>query len=309
MAAPRTQYARVDGLNIAYQVVGDGPIDLLHIPGFLSNVELAWEVPPFAAFLNRLASFSRLILFDKRGTGMSDRLPRGELPTLDKRIEDILAVLDAAGSTRAVIVSHSEGGNMAVLFTATYPDRVRALVTCGIFASRIWSPEYPWAPTPEARARDIEETEKSWGGTDPVDHLAPSLASRPAERERVARYFRLCGSPGDAAALLRMNTQIDIRAILPTIQVPTLVMHRTGDLDASVEEGQWIASRIPGAKFLELPGNDHMPWVGDADSVLDAIEEFVTGAKPAPSFERVLTTVLFTDLVGSTAMAAELGDR
>jgi pimeloyl-ACP methyl ester carboxylesterase len=306
---PYTRYAKSGGLNIAYQVVGDGPFDVLWIPGFVSNVELVWEEPSSARFLERLASFSRLVLFDKRGTGLSDRLDARELPTLEERMDDARAVLDAVGSASAALVSHSEGGNMAVLYAATYPERTRALVTTGIFAKRVWSPDYPWAPRPEDRDREIEEVERLWGTVTDVDHYAPSVAGDEAFRERLATYFRRSASPGAAAALLRMNTEIDVRAVLPTIRVPTLVLHRSGDRDASVEEGRWIASQIPGARFVELPGEDHLPWVGDVDTLLDEIEEFLTGVRPAPNPDRMLLTLLFTDIVGSTRRAAELGDR
>lgn len=307
--APRTEYAKSGDLNIAYQAVGEGEFDVLWIPGFVSNVELVWEEPAAAAFLERLASFSRLILFDKRGTGLSDRVDSRQLPTLEERIDDARAVLDAVGSTSAALISHSEGGNMAILYAATYPQRTRALVTTGVFAKRVWSPEYPWAPKPEDREREIEELERTWGTSFDIEHYAPSVAGDEAIRERLATYFRRSASPGAAAALLRMNTQIDVRAVLPTIAVPTLVIHRTGDRDVNVEEGRWIASQIPGARFVELPGDDHLPWVGDTDALVDEIEEFLTGVRPVREPDRVLTTLLFTDIVGSTTRAAELGDR
>jgi pimeloyl-ACP methyl ester carboxylesterase len=306
---PETQYAKCGDLNIAYQVVGEGPFDLLHIPGFVSNVELAWEEPTCAHFLERLASFSRLILFDKRGTGMSDRVPADELPTLEERMDDVRAVLEAVGAERVALLSNSEGGNLATLFAATHPEHTRALVTTGMFACRVWNPDYPWAPTPEERARDIEETERDWGKTSWLEHLAPSVADDEAFERRLATYFRRSASPGAAAALLRMNTYIDIRHVLPTIRVPTLILHRTGDRDSNVEEGKWIAAQIPGAKFVELPGEDHIPWVGDADRLLDEVEEFLTGTRPDRDYDRVLSTVLFTDIVGSTQRARELGDR
>jgi class 3 adenylate cyclase len=290
-------------------VVGEGELDLLWIAGFVSNVELAWKEPLLARFLNRLARFSRLILFDKRGTGLSDRVPRSELPSLEDRMDDVLAVLDAAGSERSAVLGHSEGGNLAVLYAATYPARVVALVTSGIFAKRRWSPDYPWAETPEERERYIADLETRWGTDSDIERIAPSAVRDPAFARRLATYFRQSASPGDAAALLRMNTEIDIRAVLPTISVPTLVLHRTGDLDSNIEEGRWIASQIPGAKFVELPGDDHLPWVGDQDSVLDEVERFLTGRLAPAEPDRVLATILVTDIVGSTERAAELGDR
>ena len=306
---PTTLYTRSGDYNLAYQVVGDADLDLLYIPGYVSNVELAWEEPLLARFLERLASFSRLILFDKRGTGLSDRVPVNELPTLEERMQDVVAVLDAAGSSRAALLGHSEGGNLAVLYAATHPERTLALVTMGIFASRIRSDDYPWAPTLEQRERYIADVEANWGTDADADHLAPSAAQDEAFANRLTTYFRRSASPGAAAALLRVNSQIDIRNLLETVRVPTLVIHRSDDRDADVEEGRWIASRIPDARFLELPGPDHLPWVGDQDRLLDAVEEFVTGQRPAPRADRVLATVLVTDIVGSTERAVALGDR
>jgi pimeloyl-ACP methyl ester carboxylesterase len=304
---PQTRYTKSGDVNIAYQVVGDGALDLVYVSGWISNVELAWEEPTYARFLRRLASFSRLITFDKRGTGLSDPVPLHELTTLEERMDDLRAVLDAVGSEQAALFGHSEGGNMSVLFAAAHPERTVALVTFGIFAKRLWSPDYPWAPTPEARARMIDQLERDWGGDMDVTELAPGADE--AFRRRLATYLRRSASPGAAAALLRMNTEIDTRAVLPTIRVPTLVLHRSGDKDANVEEGRWIASQIPGARFVELPGVDHMPWVGDQDAVLDEVQEFLTGVRPPPEPDRVLATVLFTDIVGSTERATELGDR
>lgn len=305
---PETRYTKSGHYNIAYQVVGDGDLDLLWIPGFVSNVELAWEEPMLARYLNRLARFSRLILFDKRGTGLSDRVPRSELPSLEERMDDVIAVLDAVGSERAAVMGHSEGGNLAVLYAATHPERVVALVTTGIFAYRKWAPDYPWAETAEERERYIEGLEDNWGADGDIRRIAPSAAADPVFTKRLATYFRQSASPGDAAALLRMNTEIDIRAVLPTVSVPTLVIHRTGDLDSKVEEGRWIATQIPGAKLVELPGEDHLPWVGDQDSVLDEVERFLTGRLAPAEPDRVLATILVTDIVGSTERAAELGD-
>jgi pimeloyl-ACP methyl ester carboxylesterase len=309
MVRPETRYTKSGRYNIAYQVVGEGDFDLLWIHGFVSNVELAWEEPSLASFLSRLASFSRLITFDKRGTGMSDRVSPDELPTLEERMEDVVAVLGAAGSERAALFSHSEGGTLAVLFAATHPERTIALATAGIFAKRVWSPDYPWAPKPAARAKEIEELQRNWGTDADVDHLAPSAARDQVFRDRLATYFRRSASPGAAQALIRMNTAIDVRDVLPTIRVPTLILHRTGDRDASVEEGRWIAERIPAAEFVELPGEDHLPWAGDQDRLLDEVERFLTGRLPAAIPDRILATVLVTDIVGSTERAAELGDR
>ena len=222
-------------------------------------------------------------------------------------MDDVRAVLDAVECEQAAVFGFSEGGLMSVLFAATYPERTTALVLYGVFAKRIWSPDYPWAPKPEDRAREIEELERNWAERMDLDKLAPSEDD--AFKDRLATYFRRSASPGAAAALMRMNTQIDVRDVLPTIQAPTLVLHRRDDLDASVEEGRWIAGRIPGAKFVELPGDAHTLWGGDTDALVDEVEEFLTGARRGPEPDRVLATVLFTDIVGSTEKASELGDR
>jgi pimeloyl-ACP methyl ester carboxylesterase len=304
---PETRYAKSGDLNIAYQVVGDGPFDLVYVPGWISNIELMWEDPDQAHLLRRLASFSRLILFDKRGTGLSDPVPLDRLPTLEERMDDVRAVMDAAGSDSAALFGFSEGGLMSVLFTATYPERTPALVVYGIFAKRIWSADYPWAPKPEARRREFEALERNWATNMDLDQLVPSAGE--AFKRRLATYFRRSASPGAAVALLRMNTEIDVRDVLPSIQVPTLVLHRTDDLDVKVEEGRWIAEQIPGAKYVELPGDEHTVWAGDVDALVDEVEEFLTGVRRGPEPERVLSTVLFTDIVGSTERAAQLGDR
>ncbi len=306
---PKTHYAKSGDLHIAYQVVGQGPFDLVYIPGWVSHVELAWEEPLLARFLERLASFSRLIVFDKRGTGLSDRVPVDKLPTLEERMDDLTVVMDAVGSERAALFGFSEGGNLAALFAAMHPERTRGLVLAHTFASRIWSPDYPWAPTPEQREQECLHVEREWGNLMDIAHYAPSKVGDVEFAQRVATYFRRAASPGAAVALLRMNTQIDIRSILPTIRVPTLVMHRTGDLDVNVAEGRYIAERIPDARFVELAGDDHLPWIGDQGRFLDEMQEFLTGVRPAPEYERVLSTVMFTDIVGSTEAAARLGDR
>jgi pimeloyl-ACP methyl ester carboxylesterase len=309
VAVPETQYAKAGGLSIAYQVVGDGPLDLVYVPGWVSNVEGNWELPAHERFLRRLSSFSRLILFDKRGTGLSDPLPASQLPTLEERMDDVRAVMDAAGSERAAVFGWSEGGLLSVAFAATYPERTVALATFGIFAKRLRSPDYPWAPTLEERRRDIELAEREWGREMDVEVIAPSAAADPEFKRQLLSYLRRSASPATAAALLRMNTEIDVRSVLPSIHVPTLVLHRVGDRDAKIDEGRWIAGQIPNAKFVELPGDDHVAWVGDQDAVLDEIEEFFTGTRPLREADRVLATVLFTDIVGSTEQAAQLGDR
>ena len=307
MDVPETRYAKSGDLSIAYQVVGKGPLDLIYVPGWISNVELMWEEPAHAHVLERLASFSRLILFDKRGTGLSDPVPLDRLPTLEERMDDVRAVLDAVDCRQAAVFGFSEGGLMSVLFAATYPERTTALALYGVFAKRIKSDDYPWAPAPEDRKREIEDLERNWSERMDLDKLAPSEDD--AFKNRLATYFRRSASPGAAVALMRMNTQIDVRDVLPSIQAPTLVLHRTDDLDANVAEGRWVAEHIPGAKFVELPGDAHTLWAGDTDALVDEIEEFLTGARRGPEPDRVLATVLFTDIVGSTRQATKLGDR
>jgi pimeloyl-ACP methyl ester carboxylesterase len=309
MQQVKTKYTRSGDIHIAYQTVGEGPLDLVYVQGWVSHVELAWEEPTLARFLRRLASFSRLIAFDKRGTGLSDRVTNDQLPTLEERMDDLRAVMDAVGSERAALCGVSEGGNLCALFAATYPERTTALVMCGAFAKRIWSPDYPWAPTPEERELAYEMVESEWGSMMDLSHYVPSMINDEAFAQRLAKYFRHSASPGAAVALLRMNTEIDIRAILPTIRVPTLVIHRTGDRDANVEGGRWLAARIAGARFTELPGEDHFPWVGDQDAILDEIQEFLTGVRPTPESDRELSTLLFTDIAGSTELITRLGDQ
>jgi class 3 adenylate cyclase len=304
---PDVHYARSSDVNIAYQVVGDGPFDLLWAPAWVSNIEMVWQQPKARRFLERLASFSRLILFDKRGTGMSDRVSNERLPTLEERIDDMRAVLEAVDSETAAVLGHSEGGSMALLYAATYPQRTRALVLVGVFAKRIRSDDYPWAPTLEERLKTVEQVEREWATGIDLAYYAPSEDR--AFSEWHSSYFRHCASPGAAAALLRMNSLIDTRAVLPTIQTPTVVIHRTDDRDVTVDEGRWIAEQIPSGRFVELPGDSHILYGGDQEPLLAEIEEFLTGVRPAPEPDRVLSTVLFTDIVGSTARAGDLGDR
>jgi class 3 adenylate cyclase len=306
---PETRYARSGSVNIAYQVVGEGSMDLVFVFGWISNVELAWEEPNLRRFLERLASFSRLILFDKRGTGLSDRVPENQLPTLEERMDDVRVVMDAAGSHRAALFGVSEGGPMCILFAATFPERTIALVTCGTYAKRIWSPDYPWAPTLEERQRFFDAIEHEWGRELGLDSLAPSVQEDPAIRRWLETYVRRSASPGAALALARMNTQIDVRHVLPAVKVPALIMHRTGDKDSRVEEGRYIAEHIRGARFVELRGEDHLPWIGDQDALLDEAQEFLTGIRPGRQMDRILATILFTDIVGSTERANAVGDR
>jgi pimeloyl-ACP methyl ester carboxylesterase/class 3 adenylate cyclase len=293
-ARPKTKYARSGDINIAYQVIGDGPVDLVYVPGWVSHLEYGWEEPLLARFYRRLASISRLILFDKRGTGLSDQMT--DIPTLEQRMDDVRAVMEAAGSERAIVFGMSEGGNMALLFAATYPERTLALVTFGVFAKRVWSPDYPWAPTPKERQKFYDAIEHDWGEPLGIEDLAPSMAHDEQFREWWATYQRRSASPRAALALARMNTSIDVRHVLPAIRVPTLVMHRTGDMDSKVEEGRYVASRIPGAKYVEQPGRDHLLFVGDQDAVLNEVEEFIRDVEHVQDTDTVLATVLFTEI-------------
>jgi DNA-binding winged helix-turn-helix (wHTH) protein/pimeloyl-ACP methyl ester carboxylesterase len=307
---PETRYARSGEVNIAYQVLGAGPVDIVFVMGWVSHLEYFWTEPHFAAFLRRLASFSRLILFDKRGTGLSDRVPLDQLPTLEQRMDDLRAVMDAVGSAAAVIVSVSEGGPMSALFAATYPEKTMALVMIGTYAKRIRDESYPWGPTAEERAQFLELIRDQWGGPVGIEQRAPSLAADPAFRNWWATYLRMGASPSAAIALTRMNAEIDVRHVLEAVRVPALVVHRTGDRTLLVEEGRYVAQHIQGARFLELPGNDHLPFVGDRDEILDEIEEFVTTVSHAKDPERVLATVLSADFgQGDTANRGALDAR
>jgi pimeloyl-ACP methyl ester carboxylesterase len=307
---PETRYARSRDVNIAYQVVGDGPLDLVLVHGWVQSFDPSWEIEELKRFYDRLASFSRLILFDKRGVGLSDRVMLDDLPTLETRMDDMRAVMDAVGSERAAVLGHSEGAAMAALFAATYPERTTALVMVGGFARFREAPDYPLGMSDEALVKKKRAITESWGSEAVrrvLRQLAPSIAD---DEEQVQVYTRAAAhgaSPTAATALMRMSAQIDIREVLPAIRVPTLVMHRADE--ALAEESRDVGERIPGAKVVELPGVDHMPWLGDQDAVLDEIEEVITGARPHPALDRVLATVLFTDIVGSTQLAADLGDR
>ncbi|HYI08771.1 MAG TPA: alpha/beta fold hydrolase [Thermoanaerobaculia bacterium] len=287
------RYARSGDVNIAYQVLGDGPIDLVFVMGWISHLELFWQEPSFARFLRRLAGFSRLILFDKRGTGLSDRVSTSQLPTLEERMDDVRAVMHAVGSTRAIVMGVSEGGTMSSLFAATYPEHTAGVVIIGGYARRLRAPDYPWGPTAEQRDEFIRRLEKEWGGPFGLEERAPSRAADPVFRRWWATYLRMGASPAAAAALTRMNAEVDIRHVLSTIRVPVLVIHRTGDLCLRVEEGRYMAERIPGARFLELPGDDHLPFAGDQDAILDAVERFAGELDAPPDRSRVLATLLF----------------
>jgi pimeloyl-ACP methyl ester carboxylesterase len=270
MSVVRTQYADADGASIAYQVIGDGAVDVVYVPGWVSNIEVVWEEPSMARFLRRLASFSRLILFDKRGTGLSDPVSLREMPTIETRMDDVRAVMDAVGSRTATLMGHSEGGNMCSVFAATYPQRTDRVILIGSYASRIWSEDYPWAPRADDRERDIRRIEETFGDPSHLpEWIAPSRIGDPAFREWMARYFRLSSSPRAAAHLLRLNNQVDTRAVLPLISAPTLCLYRSRDRDVSVDEGRWIAEQIPDASFVEIEGEDHIINGQGMDQFLD----------------------------------------
>lgn len=308
---PEIKYARSGDVNIAYQIVGEGPFDLVFVMGWVSHLEYFWSEPSFARFLRRLATFSRVILFDKRGTGLSDHVPLDQLPTLEQRMDDVRAVMEAVGCERAVLCGISEGGPMCSLFSATYPEKTMALVMIGSYARRLKGEGYPWGPTEIDRELFFDEIRKHWGGPVGLDERAPSVANDPAFRDWWAAYLRRGASPSAALALTEMNTEIDIRHVLQSIRVPTLVIHRTGDPCLKVEEGRYLAENIPGAAFVELPGIDHLPFVGDQDAIIDAIEEFLTGMRQAEHVDRVLATVLVAKVTGwpADAQGRDLLDR
>jgi len=299
------RYAKSGAVNIAYQVTGGGPFDLVLVSGFVSHLDSDWLHPSSARLLERLGSFARLIRFDKRGTGLSDRAVG--LPDFETRMDDVRAVMDAVDSERAALFGYSEGGPLATLFAATYPKRVRALALYGTYAKRSEpDDDYPWCETAEQRAGYAAAVEREWGVEADLTRMAPS-----ADESFAAWWMaraRAAASPASARDLVLMNSQADIRDVLLTVQSPTLVLHRTGDRDARVEEGRYIASRIPNARFVELPGDTHVPF-WEPDDVVDEVEEFVTGVRPARVADRVLATILFTDLVASTERARTLGDR
>lgn len=303
---PKTRYARNGEVNIAYQVLGDGPIDLLLVPGFTSHLDLVCGDPFYVAFVRRLTSFSRLITFDKRGTGLSD--PVVGVPPLEQRMEDVHAVLDAAESRRAALLGFSEGGPMSILFAATYPERTEALILYGTFAKGRPDAEQEGVMGELDLPRLLDAVTNHWGDGSSLDLFMPSMAARgDKEREKRGVYERASASPSLAAAVLQAALEIDVTDVLSSVHVPTLVIHRTNDV-IPVSGGRFLAQRIPGARLAELPGEDHVPWIGDSDSVLDEIEGFLTGARHTRTVDRMLATVLFTDIVQSTETAAQLGD-
>jgi pimeloyl-ACP methyl ester carboxylesterase len=302
------RYALSDGLHIAYQVMGEGERDLVLTMGFASHLDVELELPGFARFVNELASFTRVIRFDKRGTGLSDR--NVEFASLEERMDDVRAVMDAAGSEHAVLMGISEGAPMCLLFAATYPQRTEALILAGGMARSTEAPDYPFAAPKDAIEQSADELiwPTVYEGED-IDIWAPSLADNPAAKEWLGKYRRASANPENLGRTIQAFYDIDVRHVLPTLQAPTLVLHRHGDRVVNWRAGKWMADQIPNARFVDLPGQDHFPWIGDSDAVVEEIREFVTGVRVAAEPDRVLATVMFTDVVGSTEQVSRLGDR
>jgi pimeloyl-ACP methyl ester carboxylesterase len=310
MAMPETQYARAGDAHIAYQVFGQGETDLVWMPHWATHIEMLWEDPLSAAFFQGLASFSRVIMFDKRGVGLSDPVALAPPLTVESWTEDLSAVLDAVGSQRAAVAASDMAGFIAVLFAATHPDRTTALVLVNATARVRRAPDYPIGLPGHLADRLVAAYEEEWGTTTPtLGIMDPSVADNESYRAWVSRYNRATASPGTIVPMVRMVLDTDVRAVLPAVRVPTLVLHRADDAYVRADHGRYLADHIPGARYVELPGKDHTPELGDADSVVAQMQSFLTGDWPITGPERVLTTVVFTDIVGSTARAAELGDR
>jgi class 3 adenylate cyclase len=305
--APQTRYARSGDLHIAYQVVGDGPIDLVYVPSWISQIEHNWDEPRVARYFRRLASFSRLIMFDRRGSGLSDPVPNA--PTLEEQMDDVVAVMDAAGSEQAAVFALLEGGAMALLFAATHPERTTALALYEAQPRMSWAPDYDWALRAEDREEYVRQGVEGWGDGSSLAALSPNADAR--LREWYAKLQRLAASPGMAGKLMQMNGEVDVRAVLPSIQAPTLVLHRPADKFIDIRHSRYLVDHIPGARLVELPGEETLGFGAGSgtDAELDEIEEFFTGMRHAPDPDRILATVMFADIVDSTRHAAEMGDR
>jgi len=303
--AVETRYAKSGDVHIAYQVTGNGPFDLVWVPGFVSHLEADWDNPARVRFLERLGSFCRLIRFDKRGTGLSDRVA---IPTLEQRMDDVRAVMDAVASKQAALLGVSEGGPMSLLFAATYPERTVALVIYGSYARRLWAPDHPYGKTAAEWDGFVQRLEREWGGPAALDIFAPSAVNDPNAQKGWANYLRQAASPGAVVSIMRMNGEIDVRHVLPSIRVPALILHRIGDRLTSIEQARYLANHIAGARLVEFPGDDHGISSGNANAIVDEIEEFLTGVRHGAEPDRVLATVLFTDIVGATERVAQLGD-
>jgi class 3 adenylate cyclase len=307
MDRPQTSYAWNDGTALAYQIVGSSGPDLLLIPGSVTHLEVLWEEPRVSRFLTGLASFSRLILMDPRGLGLSDRLT--EIPTLDERVADLLSVLDAAGSERAALFGNADTGPPCIVAAVSHPERVGALILCGTYAKASRSDDYPLGWTDEEFADFRQFVRDDWGTTERMENIAPSMVGDQAFLRWCATLSRVGASPRAILLLGEMTRSVDVRSLLPQIAVPTLVMHRIGDRLNEVDHGRYLAERIPGARWVELPGDDFLLWAGDIDTIADEVEEFLTGRRGAGEATRVVATVMFTDVVGSTERARALGDR
>jgi class 3 adenylate cyclase len=306
-ASTATAYAKSGDLSIAYRTFGEGEIDLVIVPGFVSHVELLWEHPVMARFLRRLTSFARVIAYDKRGQGLSDR--PADPPTLENSMDDLCAVLDATESEMPVVLGISEGGPMSMLFAATFPERVSSLILYGTYAKMVKSPDYPSGVPDDVLDRWGDLMRRDWGGPVGVEIWAPSMAGDAAFTEWWGRLLRQGASPAGAIALIDLYRELDVRGVLSSISAPTLILHRSDDRIVRVGQGRYLAENIPGARYVEQPGTDHLAWVGDQDALLDEVEQFLLGSHRGPEHERALATVLFTDIVGSTEKAAELGDK
>jgi class 3 adenylate cyclase/pimeloyl-ACP methyl ester carboxylesterase len=307
-SVPRTLYTRGRGSSIAYQVVGDGPLDLIHATGWMGHVEAQWDYPAMARFLERLSSFSRVICFDRRGHGLSDPVDLDNM-TLDQWMEDVRAVQDATDSGRAAILSSSEGCLMSIVYAATYPERTRALVLVNAAATLVRTSDYPWGMPESARQKAIDTMTHVFWDDDAVSSMFGSMTSDPDEQQQLFRLFRHAMRPAVAGRLMRSTVETDVRHVLPSVRVPTLVIHREDGVFRRVGHGQYLAENIAGARFLKLPGQEQFPWSGDQDEIIDEVQEFLTGVRPAPEPDRVLATVLFTDVVSSTERVVEAGDR
>jgi class 3 adenylate cyclase/pimeloyl-ACP methyl ester carboxylesterase len=306
--APVTRYARSGEASIAYQVIGEGGLDLLFLTGWITQVEHLWEAPANRRFLERLAGFGRLILFDSRGTGLSDRMR--ETYTVEREVQDAIAVLDAAGSERAALFTYAQGGLVGALLAAESPERIGALIMYASMARTSWAPDYDWAMTSDERAQFTEAVAASWGDADTnaISRWAPSRADDQELVSWLARMQRLAASPGEARTINAAMVDVDVRDALPRIRVPTLVMHRPNELVWDVRHSRYLAENIAGARYVELDGIDSLPFVGDSDAIVEEIEEFLTGGRRGGELARALLTVMFTDIVDATALAAGLGD-
>jgi pimeloyl-ACP methyl ester carboxylesterase/class 3 adenylate cyclase len=304
-----TRYAESGDVQIAYQVLGEGSLDLILVAEFWHAIEAQWDQPDLAEFLLRLGSFGRLVTFDQRGTGVSDPIPRDEPPSLEQWLDDVSGVMDAVGSKEAVLVGMGGGGSLSMLFAATYPERTAGLVLVNSFPRLTQASDYEWGRAPAVEDEVLHVMRTGWGRGVLLDVVAPSKVGDESFRQWWAKYQRLGSSPGTIVRMRRMVDEFDIRDVLPSIRVPTLVLHRAGNTFVRVEHGRYLAERIPGARYVEVPGVDYFPFLGNADVFLDEIERFVKGLTPSPETDRVVSTVLFTDIVGSTRRASELGDR